>query len=392
MNLPCRAGSVLALLVLCSAASGAAAAPFLPTDDGMVLQSGLPTADPRMRQIHALATRLKQQPGDRDLAMQLAADQLAMGVADADPRLVGNAQGTLAPWWTDRGPVALLVLRGRIDQAKHDFAAARTELHAALAAEPGNLQGLLVLAGVDEVIGDLDEGKAACETLARLRPGLFATACLSGVESLTGQAEASYRALADALYHGHPGGGEMRLWALTILGEIAARRGASAADDYFKEALLLDRHNVYALTAYADYLLDHGRAAEIPPLLGGLEAIDALYLRLALAAQATGDAKLERYRKDLAERFAAARRQGDTLHLRDAARFALDLEHDPPRALDLALRNWATQRTPVDVRIVLEAALAAAQPAAARPIAEWVARTGLEDVAIAQLLGRLGPG
>lgn len=378
------------ILILIGSGAGADAAPFLPKDDAMVLERGLPTGDPRMLLIRAQAARLAKRRDDRALAMRIAGEQLAMGVATADPRLVGNAQATLALWWTDPGPVALVVLRGRVDQAKHDFAKSRKELHAALAADPGNVQALIVLASVDEVTGDLDEAESACKRVALLRPGLIAAACLASSESLVGHATASAQALATALNTGLPSSDQVRVWALTILGEIETRLGDPAAERHFKQALVLDRYNVYVLTVYADYLLDHGRAAEVLPLLRDLKPIDALYLRLALAAQALGDPRLATYRQELAARFAAARRQGDTLHLRDAARFALDIEHDAPRALKYALQNWAIQRGPIDARIVLDAALAADDPAVARPVETWLARTRLEDVTLARQLRRLG--
>jgi hypothetical protein len=109
--------------------------------------------------------------------------------------------------------------------------------------------------------------------------------------------------------------------------------------------------------------------------------VDALYLRLALAlaAQATGDPGFIGYRNDVAARFEAARRQGDTLHVRDASRFTLEIEHDGPRALDLARQNWAVHKTPYDARVLLAAAIACRDPAAARPVLEWVISTRLED-------------
>jgi hypothetical protein len=176
---------------------------------------------------------------------------------------------------------------------------------------------------------------------------------------------------------------------LTILGEIAIRRDDPAAEQYLNEALGLDSRDVYALTVYADYLLDRGRAAEVLSLLRGFERVDALYLRLALAAQATGDARFPAYRDDVAARFAAARRQGDTLHLRDASRFALEIEHDPARALDFAQQNWAVHKTPYDARALLAAALARGDPAAARPVVEWVTTSRLEDRNIERLIERL---
>ena len=372
------------------AALPGAAEPFVPADDNIVLESGLPTVDPRMRELRALARVLRQNPNDIEAAMRLASRQLAMGVAEADPRFVGYARGTLAPWWQDEAAAPpLRILRARILQAQHDFAPAAGELRAALREAPDSAQALLVLASIGEVTGEHAEAKEACARLAALRPGLAAAACAASIGSLTGAADQSQKALAEALTQQPRADLRLRLWALTILGEIAIRRDDPAAEQYLKDALALDARDVYALTVYADYLLDQGRAAEVPALLRGLERVDALYLRLALAAQATGAPGFAGYRDGVASRFAAARRQGDRLHLRDASRFALEIEHDGARALDFAQQNWAVHKTPYDARALLAAALASGEPAAAQPVVDWVRATRLEDRNIKRLIERL---
>jgi tetratricopeptide (TPR) repeat protein len=365
----------------------AAAAPFIPADDNLVLESGLPTTDPRMREMRALARQTRERPGDVAIAMRLAARQLAMGVAEADPRFVGYAQATLAAWWRDPAPsVALRVLRARVKQAQHDFIAAAAELRAALQVEPGNPEALLLLASVDEVSGDLAEAKTACAQFGRLQPGLAATACAASIGSMTGDAKTSYRALARAIDASPSRETALEVWALTILAEIAIRLGNSDAERWLDAARALDARNVYVLTTLADYLLDQGRAGEVLRLLRGFERIDALYLRFVLAAQAIGDPNFAEYRENLAARFAAARRQDDTLHLRDASRFALEIERDARHALDLAQLNWQTHKTPADMRVMLAAASASHDPSAATPIVDWIVATGLEDQTIERLL------
>ena len=366
-----------------------AAEPFVPAGDSLVLESGLPTVDPRMREMRSLSRELRENPDDLATAMRLASRQLAMGVAEADPRFVGYARGTLAPWWQDETAAPpLRILRARILQAQHDFPAAAADLRAALREAPDSAQALLVLASIGEVTGDHAEAKEACARLAGLRPGLAAAACAASIGSLIGTAEASQKALAEALAEQPRAASSLRLWALTILGEIAIRRDEPAAEQYLKDALALDGRGVYALTVYADYLLDRGRAGEVLSLLRGFERVDALYLRLALAAQMAGDPGFPAYRDGGAARYAAARRQGDRLHLRDASRFALEVEKDPAWALDFARQNWAVHKTPYDARVLLAAALASGEPAAAQPVIDWVRTTRLEDRNIERLLER----
>src|SRR5262249_34933386 len=144
--------------------------------------------------------------------------------------------------------------------------------------------------------------KASCDRLATVRPGLAAAACSASLRSLTGDSIASSVALSDAVSRYATADPGQRVWALTILGEIAIRRDDPVAEEYLREALAVDARNIYALTVFADYLLDHGRAAEAMPLLRGFERVDALYLRLALAAQTTGDPRFPVYRDDVAAR------------------------------------------------------------------------------------------
>jgi hypothetical protein len=74
---------------------------------------------------------------------------------------------------------------------------------------------------------------------------------------------------------------------------------------------------------------------------------------------------------------------------RAQARFALAVLGDVPRALALARQNWAEQREPADARLLLEAALAARDKAAAEPVQRWLADTGFEGVVHRRLAAQL---
>ena len=86
---------------------------------------------------------------------------------------------------------------------------------------------------------------------------------------------------------------------------------------------------------------------------------DPLLLRYALALQAQHSKELPAQVEQLRDRFAASRLRGDRVHLREEARFTLHLLNAPQAALKLAQENWQVQKEPADVRILLEAALAA---------------------------------
>jgi predicted Zn-dependent protease len=214
---------------------------------------------------------------------------------------------------------------------------------------------------------------------------LVSAACDAAPASLSGDAGGAYRSLIDALSYASDADAALREWALTLAGEIADRRGDhAAAETHFRSALALDSRDPYLIAAYCDFLLDRGRAREVPPLVANQIRNDNLLLRLALAERQLPDASsaFARHRRELADRFDAARRRGDSLHKREEARYLLTIENDAAESLRLARENWRVQREPADLRILSEAASAAGDVATQREVAEWTAATRLQYAAL----------
>ena len=91
----------------------------------------------------------------------------------------------------------------------------------------------------------------------------------------------------------------------------------------------------------------------------------------------------------LTERFADAALRGEKLHLQEEARFLLDLKGDARAALTAASENYRTQREPRDAQVLLEAALAARDAAAAAPALQWLESTGFEGARIRETAARV---
>ncbi len=370
----------------------AAAAPRLPGSDAQVLET-VPArvADPRARELQALRAAWRANPSDADLAVQLARRYFDEAAAAGDPRYVGYAQAALAPWWDQAAPpVTVRVQRAVLLQYGHQFEPALADLDAAVLAEPGNAQAWAWLAAIHLVRADYGASSRACDHLAPLTTPLLATACHAAADSLSGHAEAAITALAAALQAAVDARPDERLWALTRWAEMSERRGDMVgAERAFREALALGQADVYLQAAYADFLLDRGRAGEVLVLLKDGERADVLLLRLALAAKAANDPRASGWARDLAARFDAARARGDRTHEKEEARFALALQGDAKRALALARSNYAMQREAADARILLEAALAAREPDAAAPVRDWLRANHVQSVALQSLADKL---
>jgi tetratricopeptide (TPR) repeat protein len=384
-----RLGLTWLLLTLTPVAGSAE--PYIPDGDDAVLQH-LPAArDPRVRVLALARARLAEEPTNLNRALSLASAYITLGRSEGDPRYEGYAQAALAPWWNlVEPPVPVLILRAMLEQRRHDFDAALADLERVLARQPRHPQALLTKATILGVQGQPAEALESCAELAGGVEVLVEAACVASAHALAGRARDGYRLLLDELSQAPGAEPVLQVWVHTILGEIAEQLGnIAAAEKHFRDGLSLDRRDPYLLGAYADFLLDQDRPGEVFELLEDETRIDPLLLRLALAEQRLGATALHEHLALLQDRFDAARRRGDSVHLREEARFTLHLLDRPGDALELARRDWATQREPADARILLEAALAAGKPAGAQPVLEWLDRTGLEDVRIAALLDRL---
>ena len=102
-------------------------------------------------------------------------------------------------------------------------------------------------------------------------------------------------------------------------------------------------------------------------------------MRRALAEKAGNAPRAAEHQTTLRARFDAARMRGDKLHIQDEARFNLYILNNPQAALRLAQENWLGQHEPSDARILLEAALAAKNKAAAQPALDWFSQSHIED-------------
>jgi hypothetical protein len=388
---------LLTLLPTLLLAPAAQATPYLPASGDLVIEV-LPGGG-GARQLERLRTALRAQPQDLALATSLAQRYIALARSDTDPRYLGYAQAALQPWWAMAAPpIEVRMLRATLLQSTHHFDEALKDLDAIIAVAPQHAQAWLTRATVLTVRGEYAKASAGCARLSSLASELISITCIANIGSLSGRAAQSEQLLEKTLQRSASAATpELQVWVLTLLAEMATRRGAaSVAEKRFLSALALDPKDSYLLGAYADFLLDLRRPLEVVKLVKDQSRIDALLLRHALALQqisgssANPSSALAGMTKELNDRFNAAMQRGDTVHQREQARFELQLHNNPQAALALAQKNWAVQKEAADVRIYLEAALKAKGDAG--PVLNWIKTNGLEDVAAARLAQQLKAG
>lgn len=385
----------LACLLVTAQVSALAATPVQPVRDDEVLET-LQTVTRNRPAPVALTpggqatgttvekTAVKAPVADPAVAAQLARQDISVARQTGDTRYWGRAQAALAPWW-DRAdaPVELAVLQATVHGGRHEFAASRAVLTAALARTPAFAQGWLNLASLERLSARYAESLAACEGVARAGQALYAEACRLETKSLQGQ-----HALATQGFQGllsRAGDADQRSWLLSLLAESQERAGedAAAADAYARS--LKAQTDLYTAIAYSDLLLRTGKTTQAGQILARLPETDAVVLRRGTVWKRLGDARWVEQRQLLKTRVEELQRRGDdpSLHGRELALAALWLDADAAQALPLARSNLELQREPLDWWVALQSARLAKDAAAVAEIEAAIRAAGLHDARLA---------
>jgi Tfp pilus assembly protein PilF len=313
----------------------------------------------------------------------LAQAYFDMAQARGDPRYVGYADAVVSQFGQHM-TADLLLIRGMLRQYRHDFDEALVDFAAALEQDPDRAGAHAWRGAIYLVEAQYANARKECEALQRLQRPVLQGGCAALVQAYTGQLTSAYATLQKALSLTR--NDDQRLWLLTRLGEVSAWQGQSArAERHYRDALALGRDDGYLLAAWADFLLDNKRPAEVLTLLKPWEASDPLLLRLAEAETVLQLPAAKAHVQALDDRFSAAKLRGDTTHRSEEARFQLRLRGNSALAVQLATANYQIQKEPRDLRVLLESALTARDTAAAQPARDWLQSTGFEDARLREL-------
>jgi len=366
-------------------------APYTPGADSDVLQEVPSGTDPAVIDMRRLRRQFDATPQDLAAALQLAGAYVDYSRQIGDAHYAGYAEAVIAPWVSRTpAPAAALVTQATILQYRHQFAEARELLQAALKRDSRNPQAWLTLATLDMVQGNYAAAGKNCAHAAETAGFELGLACTGNLRSYLGQARQSLTMLQQAAATADKSAAAYQAWLQGLIAESAERLGDwPLAETHYRAALKLLPQDNFLLVAYADFLLDRGRAKEVLALLAEHTQSDTAFLRLALAQAELRGADAARYTWIMAARFEALALRGSDYFGREQARFALQLQHDPQRSLEMAQRNWQLQRAPWDARVLLEAADAAHQPRAALDVLAFLQQTKLEDPIIEPLAQKL---
>ena len=387
-----QSGRIKSLLVFAAAGLSVVlrctqAAELLPARDTEVVET-LPAVVGGRAEERKLRQQWAANPRDAGLAVALARRYLNQAREQGDPRFAGRALAVLQAWPdADKAPDDVLLMQATVQQYLHDFEGSSRNLERLVNRQPNHAQAWLTLATIRRVQGRYDASDRACQALMGQGAGVYGPACLAENQALRGGTQAA-RNTFKRLLAAPRLDADTRNWLATSLAELEERAAQVDAAQAAWTLALQASATPYTVLSYADFLIDQGRFAEALTVLKNQPRNDAVLLRVAIASVRAGAPGNGAQASEMRERIAVANlRPGtQTFHGREQAMFALWVDKQPQRALELARENVKSQREPIDLLILAQAARATGQETARLEADKLRRNVGLHDKRIDALL------
>ncbi len=308
----------------------------------------------------------------------------------ADIRAFAYADTVLAPFAPQaatNAPLALLL--ADIHQYRHDFDGAAQLLDQVLAHDAHDSNARLMRAQVRIAQGRGSEALRDCLNLVGREAAWVWSACSAQAYAISGRLSDAQR-LLDTTLRGQELRGARGAWVAGIMAQLAAQRGDRVSEEnWLRRALSADPDDHVAAIELLDLLNASGRQAEALQWLRSRPASDAYLIRKAQALESVDAAQAQAVMNEMRRRFAESDALGERSHLRERADFELRFG-DARAALAHAQENFRTQRELTDLRLLLQAAAAARDPAGGRAALAWLRQTRAQDAQAVSAASALG--
>lgn len=347
----------------------AQAAPQRPVDPTLELAHDLPP----------YRTSLEGGVKDLSVAMLTAHRLIDEGRRRADIRPFAYAERVLQPYaYQISRNAELALLFADIQQYRHNFEGAAGLLDQLLTRDPRNSNARLMRAQIRLVQGRGPDAVRDCMSLVGREASWIWSACSAQALAINGRLPDAQR-LLEASLRGNSIDGTAGAWVAGIMAELSLQNGDRAtAESWLQRAIEADPFDHVAAIELIDLWNDSGRAAKSLDFMRDRPASDAYLIRKAIALQILGDPQGKTVVTELKRRFAEADELGDRTHLRERAAFELQFG-DSHSALTHAQENFRTQRELVDLRLLLQCAVAAHAKSGANDALQWLQDSHAQD-------------
>ncbi|MGB1291093.1 MAG: tetratricopeptide repeat protein [Pseudoalteromonas sp.] len=243
----------------------------------------------------------------------------------------------------------------RVLQREHQFEQALSITQEVLQKDPQHVNSHLLQANMLMVQGKFTAAKQQCLNLVGLAPMDVVNTCALDALSQDGQLTQSYQSLKNSIVIN-----KQNETTRHVLGEMALRLNKpKAALDHIR-SIELNTAPVSLVVLWADIHLALGSYQKIlnslPSLTHDNENLeDALLLRLAIAERNNTKNPQTQWQTLMSKRVQLRELRQDVFHASDLARYYLDLDQQPDKALYWAKINWQQAKLQADQQLLARA-------------------------------------
>lgn len=360
-----------------------AAAPYIPENELQVLV----TIPGQNSAIHQLRQKLKHNPNNYSLLNQIILSYFQLSKQTGDQRYYSYAESLINHHLDNkttiptRHYVDLKRHQATILQHRHEFKAALSILNSIIQQHPQQYSFYFLRSTIYQVIGEYTLAKKDCQRLIGRYNMLLTTACLSQMVGLTGQIDAAFSLLHKTYLKDQHANTDAKLYVLSILAEMAQRKGDNeAAKQFYQDGLAITPGDQYLLTSYSAFLLDNHQNEQVSKLLGTTPFTDILLLnKLIAAVRLNHQSDIQRLNQLFQNKIKETKLRGDTPHINVLARYELEYNHNYSKASNLALQNWRQNKEPDDLKLMLQAAIQANDITTFNEAVTWIEKNHMED-------------
>ena len=345
LNIQFHINLVVVTSVLFLMVGNSIAAPYTPKDTSEVIATWkVFNATDKQMSLDDISNFIEQgqYPGEADYRYGRAKAWLQAKMANASP----NAQ--------------TYYLYARVLQHQHQFDRAIKALERSIELKPTAINSWLLKANIHLVQGDIVGARQACLTLIGKADILLISTCALEVASQNGKLVESYQELSRLYQLYQPNNEPEKRWIVQILADMAFKQGMAEEALSYLNQLDMDNAPVSLLALWSDIELALNQHQQVYDTLSSIvsrNAVqdDALLLRLAIAEKSLGNTV--KWQWSFAQRVKLREQRQDSLHAFDLAKYYLNVDIQPKKALYWANINWQVARQDND-RILLEQAKA----------------------------------
>lgn len=368
---------------------------FTPSMNEVVVNESVHSVGVNNGELRQLERAWQASPNNFDASLSYARAVFVIGLQEADLRWFGSAKAALLPWWKSTDlPADGFFVRGLVKQGFHEFDEGLKDINLAIQKNPNKPEFWSWRFSLHLLRSDISSARQDISEMTRLFGEKEANIYQAILSYRTGQAEKAIELLKTALSDKNYQDTFSQDWLSFHMGEAYRSIGkADQAINIWEKQLRKNPKSHLLRLSLADlynYKGMHQQVLKVSRL--GAESYlisDALLVQALLASKALKDPIEPKLVTQIEARLKSQAMREEIIIERPKLIYYIRYGKDPESGLNLSIDNWKLQNELPDALLFIEAALIVNKPMAAKPVIEWVKKTGVKDPELAALIKKL---